>query len=238
MARWLPFFLKHWKKLLLVLLAAVGIFAFRLLDLGSYLNFEYFIRRRSAILQYVGANYWQSVAAYLGLYMSTAFFVPGALVLSVTGGFLFGVLPAVLYINAAATLGSFLALLLSRYLIGEWIQARYADRLKPLNSSLERYGVSYLLAVRIIPVLPFFVVNYLAGLTRIPLKTFVWTTSLGTLPGSFVYAYTGRELGSITSEKDILSPRVLAALILLGLFTLFPPVFNYLKQRRKRTRGI
>lgn len=228
---------RHWKKLLLFFIAAGGIAAFRLLDLGSYLNFEYFIRRRSALLQYVGANYWQSVAVYLGLYLSTAFFVPGALALSVAGGFLFGVFPAVLYINLAATVGSLLALLLSRYLLGGWIQEKYANSLKPLNRSLERYGMSYLLALRIIPVLPFFAVNYIAGLTRIPLSTFVWTTSLGTLPGSLIYAFAGRELGSITRQEDIVTPRVLAALVMLGLFTLLPPAFNFLKRRRERSRG-
>jgi uncharacterized membrane protein YdjX (TVP38/TMEM64 family) len=88
------------------------------------------------------------------------------------------------------------------------------------------------LAVRIIPVLPFFTVNYLVGLTRIPLKTFLWTTSLGMFPGSLVYAYAGLQLGSINRPEDMLSPSILAVLALLGLFTLLPPIFNFLRRLR------
>ncbi len=233
--RVLRFFKAHWKQVFIVLLLGGGILVFRLLGWDKYLDFAHVSAQREALRNYVAAHYWVSVAAFIALYMTTAFFVPGAIVLNLVGGFLFGVLPAALYINAGATLGSALALLVSRHMLGDWIQERYGEQLKPLNRAIERYGVSYLLAVRIIPVLPFFTVNYLAGLTRIPLKTFLWTTSLGMFPGSLVYAYAGRQLGSINQPKDILSPRILAAFALLTLFTLLPPIFDLLKRLRNRT---
>lgn len=231
----LRFFKAHWKQILIVLLLVGGFFVHRLLGWDKFLDFAYVSAQRTALREYVEAHYWVSVAAFIALYMTTAFFVPGAIVLNLAGGFLFGVLPAALYVNAGATLGSVLALLSSRHVIGEWIQERYAEQLKPLNRALERHGVSYLLAVRIIPILPFFTVNYLVGLTRIPLKTFVWTTSLGMFPGSLVYAYAGQQLGSINRPAEILSPRMLAVLALLGVFSLLPLIFNFLRRLYNRT---
>jgi uncharacterized membrane protein YdjX (TVP38/TMEM64 family) len=99
----------------------------------------------------------------------------------------------------------------------------YAVQLESLNRTIERHGVSYLMALRILPIFPIFVVNYLAGLTRIPLKTFIWTTSLGMLPGSLIYAYAGLQLGSINRPEDIFSAKILTALVILTFFTLLPP---------------
>ena len=228
----LRFFKAHWKQILIVLLLAGGFFVHRLLGWDKFLDFAYVSAQRTALREYVEAHYWVSVAAFIALYMTTALFVPGAIVLNMAGGFLFGVLPTALYVNAGATFGSFLALLVSRHMLGTWMQERYAEQLRPLNRALERHGISYLLAVRIIPVLPFFTVNYLVGLTRIPLITFLWTTSLGMFPGSLVYAYAGLQLGSINRPEDMLSPSILAVLALLGLFTLLPPIFNFLRRLR------
>jgi uncharacterized membrane protein YdjX (TVP38/TMEM64 family) len=229
------FFKEHWKQLLILLLLGGGLLIFHLLGWYEYFDFYYVSKQRAVLREYVEAHYWVSVAVFIAAYMTTAFFVPGAIVLTLAGGFLFGVLPAALYINAGATLGSVLALLISRYVAGNWIQEHYMEQLKPLNNALERHGVSYLLALRIVPVLPFFAVNYLAGITRIPLKTFVWTTSLGMIPGSLIYAYTGLQLGSISRPEEIFSPRILAALALLGLFTLLPPIFHSLKRLRDKS---
>jgi uncharacterized membrane protein YdjX (TVP38/TMEM64 family) len=229
------FFRAHWKKVIAVLLLAGGFFALRLLGWDEFLDFAHVRAQREALRDYVTANYWLSVAAFIALYMTTALLVPAAIVLNMAGGFLFGVLPTALYVNAGATLGSLLALLVSRHMLGTWMQERYAEQLKPLNRALERHGVNYLLAVRIIPVLPFFTVNYLAGLTRLPLKTFLWTTSLGMFPGSLIYAYAGRQLGSINRPSDVLSPRILAVLALLGFLILLPPIFNFLRRLRYKT---
>lgn len=229
------FFKAHWKRFLILLFLGGGIVIFHLLGWYEYLDFDYVSARRTALLAYVEVHYWVAVAVFILVYMTTAFFVPGAIVLTLVGGFLFGVLPATLYINVGASLGSVLALLLSRHILGNWIQEHYAEQLKPFNRAFEQHGASYLLVLRLVPILPFFAVNYLAGLTRIPLKTFLLITSLGMVPGSMVYTYAGRQLGSIGRLEEILSPRILAALALLGLFSLIPPLFHYLKRLRDKS---
>ena len=164
------FFKEHWKQLLMLLLLGGGLVIFHLLGWHEYFNFDYVSKQRAVLREYVEAHYWVSVVVFIAVYMTTAFFVPGAIALTLAGGFLFGVLPAALYINAGATIGAVLALLISRYVAGNWVQEHYAEQLKPLNSAFERHGVSYLLALRIVPVLPFFAINYLAGITRIPAR--------------------------------------------------------------------
>ena len=224
----------HWRQIIILLLLVGSFLVFRIFGWDEYLDFAYVSERRSALLRYVEAHYWLAVAAFIALYMSTALFVPGAIVLTLVGGFLFGVPLAALYVNVGATLGAVIALLVSRHLAGSWIQGRYAEQLESLNRAIERHGVSYLMALRILPIFPFFAVNYLAGLTRIPLKTFIWTTSLGMLPGSLIYAYAGLQLGSINRPEDIFSAKILTALALLTFFTLLPPIYDFLSRWRNR----
>ncbi|MRR33323.1 TVP38/TMEM64 family protein [bacterium] len=225
----------HWRQIIVLLLLAGSILLFRILGWDEYLDFASVSERRLALRRYVEAHYWVAVATFIGIYMTTALFVPGAIVLTLVGGFLFGVPLAALYINVGATLGAVLALLVSRHLAGSWVQERYAEQLVSLNRAIERHGVSYLMALRILPIFPFFAVNYLAGLTRIPLKTFIWTTSLGMLPGSLIYAYAGLQLGSISRPEDIISVKILTTLALLTFFTLLPPIFDVLLRWRNRT---
>ncbi len=167
----------------------------------KYIDFSYIKKVRAALRHYVNGHYWVSVAVFIAIYICTAFFMPGTIVLTLTGGFLFGVLPAALYINIGATTGAVIAFLVSRHLAGSWVREKYAVQMEPLNRAVERHAVSYIIALTVLPVLPSFAINYLAGLTDISLKTFIWTTSLGTLPGSLVYAYAGKQLGSKTARR-------------------------------------
>jgi uncharacterized membrane protein YdjX (TVP38/TMEM64 family) len=153
-------------------------------------------------------------------------------VLTLSGGFLFGALLGTLYVNAGATTGATLAFLFCRYAAGDWIQEKYLDKLITFNRELSENGYRYLLALRLIPLFPFFLINAGAGLTKIPLRTFVWTTSLGILPGSFVYAFAGKQLGSIESMGDIFSTEILIAFSLLALLVLVPVVVKYSKRKR------
>ncbi|RQW76733.1 MAG: TVP38/TMEM64 family protein [Geobacter sp.] len=224
----------HWKAITFILLIGGGYLAFYSMGWDEYLDLAYVKQHRNELHNYVKAHYELSVAVFMAVYVATAFFLPGAVILTLLGGFLFDVLPAALYINIGGTVGAILALLVSRYLVGDWIQARYVEQLKTLNEAIDRHGAPFLLVFRIIPVFPFFAVNYLAGLTRIPIKTFVWTTSLGILPGSILYAYVGRELGSIERPQDILSFRLLIAITFLGLLSLLPFVYKHVRTSRKR----
>ena len=137
------------------------------------------------------------------------FFLQVALVLTLAGGFLFGVVWGAVYLMVGLTLGTSLsAFLIARYLAGTWIHSRYEGHLKKFNREVAHYGSSYLLMLRIIPVLPFFAVNFLAGTTKMSVKRFILTTAVGLLPGSVVYTYAGKQLGNITSVDDITTPKL------------------------------
>jgi uncharacterized membrane protein YdjX (TVP38/TMEM64 family) len=224
----------HRKKvLLLVLFIALAVLV-RFSPLGTALTFENLKQHRDALLVFVNDHYWLSVACYIGVYIAAvSFTLPVALIMTLAGGFLFGTAPAVLYINIGATTGATISFLSARYLLGSGLQETYALVLRRFNDEIERNGTHYLLTMRFIPVFPFFLINFLAGLTRIPLRTFVWTTSVGILPTSVIFAFTGRQLGTITSPSDILSRKMLLTLAALALIALVPIVRKHLKGPRK-----
>ena len=163
------------------------------------------------------------VGAYIG---ATGFSVPGATFLTLLAGALFGTWVAVVLVNIGATLGAALAFLSARFVLGETLQARYASQLQTFNNEIATHGAHYVLTLRLLPVFPFFLVNLLAGISTVPLRTFMWTTSLGIIPGSFVYAFAGKELATITDISMLASPGVIAAFVLLGLLALVPVAWN------------
>ncbi|GFO58244.1 TVP38/TMEM64 family protein [Geomonas silvestris] len=202
----------------LVLLVVACLAAFLLREALSLAALK---EHRELLLGFIEENYLEAVLCFVGLYLATALFLPGALVLTLTGGMLFG-LPAVLYVNLGATSGAVLAFLAARYLVRDWVQRRFREPLARLNRELAERGGSYLLTLRILPVLPFFAVNYCAGISRIPLRTFIWTTSLGILPGSCIYTYLGTQLRRVNEVRDLVSGRILAGLGMLALLALAP----------------
>jgi uncharacterized membrane protein YdjX (TVP38/TMEM64 family) len=218
--------------MLLLLIVATIVFI-RCAGVDRYVTFKNLQENKVRLLQAVENNYFLSVAGYIVLYIAVvAFSIPGATVLTLSGGFLFGALLGTLYVNAGATTGATLAFLFCRYAAGDWIQEKYLDKLITFNKELSENGYRYLLALRLIPLFPFFLINAGAGLTNIPLRTFVWTTSMGILPGSFVYAFAGKQLGSIKSMGDIFSTEILIAFSLLALLVLVPVVVKYSKRKR------
>jgi uncharacterized membrane protein YdjX (TVP38/TMEM64 family) len=174
----------------------------------------------------------RSIVSYIAVYiLVTAFSIPGATIMTLAGGFVFGMALTVLCVNLAATTGAALAFLSARYLLGMRIQERYREQLEKFNSEIERNGPRYLLTLRLLPVFPFFLVNFLSGLTRVSLPTFLWTTSLGIIPGSVVYAFAGQQLETVRSVGDILSLKVLIAFGVLALFTFLPPLVQRLRKK-------
>ena len=200
--------------------------------LAGSISFDQVRENREMLRQFVADHYYQSVGAFVLIYLMTALFLPGALVLTVTGGMLFGTFPAVLYVNIAATTGATLAFLLSRSLLGRWIHERFKRQLERFNREMGRHGHNYLLTLRLVPVVPFFVVNYGAGISGIPLRTFLWTTSLGMLPGSVVYSFAGNQFGAVESPEGLLSWPIVVALLLLALFALLPVIRHHVEARR------
>jgi uncharacterized membrane protein YdjX (TVP38/TMEM64 family) len=169
--------------------------------------------------------------------LATALSLPGAIILTLAGGFLFGVAAGTFYVNIGATMGAILAFLSARYLLGDRLQEKYAKQLETFNREMDRNGTSYLLTLRLIPVFPFFLINFLSGLTKIRLWTFLWTTWLGIIPGTVVFAFAGQQLGSISSPADILSKNVIIAFLVLALFTLVPVILKRSKAGSKTSAG-
>ena len=219
------------KKLLLLLLAALAIGLFFYLDLGRFLTLAALKANRQALADYYAAHRVVAVAGFMALYIvQTALSLPGAAVLSLAAGAVFGALPGTLYANLAATIGATLAFLVTRYLLRDAILAKFGPKLEGINRELEARGFNYLLFLRLVPLFPFFLINLAAGLTRLPLRTFVVGTMIGIIPGGFVYVNAGASLASINSLRDVASPRVLGSFALLGLFALVPVLYGKLKK--------
>jgi uncharacterized membrane protein YdjX (TVP38/TMEM64 family) len=224
------------KKLLLVLLIAAGALALRAWGITEVLNFETLKANREHLHQVVQAHYGRSVLLYIAFYvLVTGLSLPGATVLTLAGGFLFGPLIGALFVNVGATAGATVAFLAARYVLGSWIQRRYEERLRRFNQEIEDNGYRYLLTLRLIALFPFYWINILAGLTRVPLRTFIWTTSVGIFPGSLVYAFAGSRLNVIESPRDIFSLQILLAFGLLAVLPLLPLGVKKLRARRAKT---
>lgn len=203
--------------LLLVLLAAVA--AFFAADLGRWLNLQA-LKEAQGQLAALRADHPLALAsAYFALYVAaTALSVPGAAVITLAGGAVFGLLWGTVIVSFASTLGATLAFLTARFLLRDAVQARFGQRLAEIERGIERDGAFYLLSLRLIPVVPFFLINLLMGLTRMRVGTFYGVSQIGMLPGTLVYVNAGTQLGSITSLQDVLSPALLGSLVLLGVF--------------------
>jgi len=197
------------------------------------LTLENLQARHQALLLYCQQAPRQSAALYFILYvLVTTLSLPGAALLTLLGGALFGLWPGILLVSFAATLGATLAMLVSRYLLRDWVQHRFAGQMRTVNDGVARDGAFYLFALRLMPLFPFFVVNLLAGVTRLGVWRYWWVSQLGMLPGAIVYLNAGHQLGQITSLHDILSPGVVFAFTLLGLL---PLITRWLFARFSRT---
>ena len=220
------------KKLLILLFIAALIVLFFYFHLGRYLTLESLKGNRNALLQFYAVHRLSMVVGFIGIYIvQTTLSLPGAAILSLGAGAVFGTLMGTIFVNIGATLGATIAFLLARYLFRDLIQKRFGSRLEGINAELEKAGFHYLLFLRLVPIFPFFLINLGAGLTRIPLRIFFWGTTLGIIPGSFVYCNAGASLAAINRVGEIASPRVLGSFALLGLFALVPVFYKKLKRK-------
>lgn len=222
--------MKNWMRYLILALIAGLIIGIRFTPLGEQLNLQQLARQRDALLQLVADGALIAAIAFVAIYIAAvALSIPGATVLSLIGGFLFGPFLGLLLINVGATAGALLIFLAARFLFGNSIQEKYTDKLAHFNRELAQNGTNYLLTLRLIPIFPFFLINLFAGFTRIPFLTFLWTTALGIIPGSFVYAYLGYSGTTIEPGESILSPQIILALALLGVLSLIPVLIRKVK---------
>lgn len=217
--------------ILIGVLAAIGLFFY--FDLGRFLSLEALKQNRDQLLAFTEANYVAAVGIFILAYIVvTGLSLPGAVILTLAGGFLFGTGWGLLFVNLGATTGATLAFLAARYLFRDWVEQKFGKWLGPIQQGFAENAFSYLMTLRLIPLFPFFVINLVSGLTRMNVGTYVAATALGIIPGSFVYAYAGRQLGTINSLKEIASPNVIGAFVLLGLLALVPTVYKKFRGAR------
>ena len=208
-------------RLLVLAIIAALIAAFFALGLGKYFTLDYLRQSRDAIEGYRQAHPLLAAGGFFAAYVAvTGLSLPGAVILTLAAGAIFGLLWGTLIVSFASSLGATLAFLTSRFLLRDAIQARYGDRLKALNDGMQKDGALYLFTLRLIPVFPFFVVNLAMGLTPIRARTFYWVSQLGMLAGTAVYVNAGTQLGQLNSLGGILSPKLIGAFVLLGVFPL------------------
>ncbi len=221
-------------RLLLALVMGSLIGAFFALDLGRYLTLDALQTQQAAVAQWVDSHFVSASLLFVLIYvLSTALSLPGASLLTLGGSAVFGVAWGLLLVSFASTLGATIAFLSARFLLRDWVEQRFGDKLATFQSGMAKEGAFYLLSLRLIPIFPFFLVNLLMGLTPIRVSTYYWVSQLGMLPGTFVYVLAGSELGQLTSTGNILSPGLMVALTLLGLMPwLVKKLTTHLAQRR------
>jgi len=217
------------KRLLLLAVLIAAIAAFFYFDLKQYFSLEYFQASRAKIEAFRDANYVQTAAIFFAVYVAVAALsLPGAAIMTVVAGAIFGLLVGVVLVSFASAIGATLAFLISRLILGEWVQKKFGDKLAPINAGVEKEGPFYLFALRLVPLFPFFVVNLLMGLTKIRTTTFYWVSQLGMLAGTIVYVYAGTQLGQFK-----ISAGLIFAFVLLGLFPLIAKkVLDAIKARK------
>lgn len=209
-------------KKTLFLCALLGAFAlaFILLPPGT-LSLDVIKTHQQSLLTQVEHAPLRSALTYFVIYVVvSALSIPGAAILTLLGGALFSLWEGVLLVSFASTLGATLAMLASRYLLRDGVQRRFTLQMKTVNAGMARDGAGYLFALRLMPLFPFFLVNLLMGLTRITVRRYWWVSQVAMLPATVVFLNAGSELGRVTSLRDILSPGLLFAFTLLGLFPL------------------
>ncbi len=225
-------------RILLALVVVAAIVAFFVFDLQQYLSLTELKAQRDALAAYAKAQPVLTIGAFFVLYIVvTALSLPGAAIMTIAGGAVFGLATGSVVVSFASTIGATLAFLAARFLFRESVQKRFRDRLKRLNEGVEREGAFYLLALRLVPAFPFFVINLVAALTPLRTWTFYWVSQIGMLPATIVYVNAGTQLGQVSSVGDILSPSLIGAFVLLAMLPLVTRwVLAFIQSRRVLSR--
>lgn len=223
------------KKAILALILIGAVAAYFVVDLGQFLSLENFKASQADIVAAKDANPALYIAGFFLLYVAvTGLSIPGAAIMSLVAGALFGVVVGMLIVSFASTMGATLAFLSSRYLLRDWVQGKFGERLRAVDDGLEKDGAFYLFTLRLIPVFPFFVINLLMGLTRIKTPTFFWVSQLGMLPATVVFVNAGTQISRIESTAGLLSPTLIASFVALAFF---PWAAKAIVAIVKRSRG-
>lgn len=227
------------KRLIPVLLLAAGAAVFFLFDLDRYLSFESLREHRTALLAWVGAHPLAAPLLFVATYIAVvAFSLPGATVMTVSAGFLFGAVWGALYSVTGATIGATALFLIAKTSLGDYLLSRAGPGIQRFRQGFEENALSYLFILRLIPIFPFFLVNLAPAFLGVKLRTYLIATFFGIMPGGFVYALVGAGLGAIFdrgerfSAASVLTPEIMAALIGMALLALLPIAYKKYRGRR------
>jgi uncharacterized membrane protein YdjX (TVP38/TMEM64 family) len=206
-----------WKVLVIVSVIAV-MAVYKFFHIGDYLTLSFIKDSQNRFADLYAEHPAGVIASYMVSYvLVTSLSLPGAAIMTLAGGALFGLWTGIVVVSFASAIGATLACAVSRFLLRDWVQVRFGEKLVTVNDGIEREGAFYLFTLRLIPIFPFWLINLLMGVTKIPLRTFYWVSQVGMLAGTVVYVNAGRELGRVDSLSGILSPGLILSFVFIGL---------------------
>ena len=225
------------KKIVILVVVISLIVAFKVFNLGQYLTLSYLKESLDKFNDLYEKHQALVIAGYFIIYvLTTSLSLPGASPLGIVGGALFGFWVATLVVSFASTIGATLACFVSRFLLRDWVQSKFSDKIAKVNEGIEKEGAFYLFTLRLIPIFPFWMINLVMGLTKMPLSRFYWVSQIGMLPGTMVYVNAGKELAKIESIKGIFSPRLIISFALLGIFPIaVKKLMAFYRKRKEKT---
>lgn len=226
--------MKYGKWLIAGIVALTVAATWTYFDLGQYFSLASLKEQQGALDAYYAQNTGLTITLFFLVYVAvTALSLPGAAIMTLAAGAIFGLVTGTILVSFASTIGATLAFLIARFLIGNWVQEKYGERLRKMNDGVEKEGGFYLFALRLVPAFPFFVINLAMALTPIRTWTFYWVSQLGMFAGTVVYVNAGTQLAQIDSLKGLLSPALIGSFVLLGLFPIIAKkALQFIKTRK------
>jgi len=233
-----------WHRLIPVLVFIAGLVAFFALGLERYLSIDALRQHRSVLRAWVETSGLLAALVFMAVYIITvAFSLPGATVLTIAGGFLFGSVWSTVLVIISATLGATILFSIAKTTLGDVFRAKVRVWLPRLEAGFREHALSYLLVLRLVPIFPFFIINLVPAFLGVPLSTFILGTFIGVIPGTFVYATVGAGLGSVFdaggtfSLRGVLTPQIVTALVGLAVLAMIPVVYKKLAAQRGERPG-
>lgn len=228
------------KRAAVLVLFVAAIAALLSSGVQDFFSFDALRENRQGLLDYVAANQVMAVAVFMVIYITAVTFsLPGAVWLSISGGFVFSAGPATVYIVTAATIGATLVFLIARYVLGDTLRDKAGGAVERMRAGFQENAFNYLLVLRLVPLFPFFIVNLVPAFLDVPLRTYVLGTALGIIPGAFVFALVGSGLGTVFDEGGevdpgaiLLQPDVIGSLLGLAMLALIPVVYKRMRNTR------
>ena len=223
-------------KIIIVLTLTLVIFLYYHYDIGQYLTLEGLKENREWLLSFYEDNRWGTIFGFLLIYIITMVLaIPAAPIMTLGAGLVFGPWLGTFLVNMGDTLGAILGFLAARFLIRDWLENKFQSSIDAFNKKIEKDAGKYILFVRMVPIMPFFMVNILSGLTQISLRTFALAILLGSLPITFIFVGAGNRLATINSVEEIATAGTMGILLALGLAVLAPGLYNSWKQKKSKT---